>query len=79
VGRCQVAGQPFADRLVVAAQPTVEAAAAIHRQPLVQRGEAGGMRNRHQEVPPDQPNQTLDLAFVGALAGPTEAVSEQAM
>ena len=37
------------------------------------------MRQRHQVVPPDQPDQTLDLAFVVALAGPAEPIGEQVM
>src|SRR5262245_50141968 len=63
----------------MAAQSLAEPAAAIGEQLLIQRGEAGGPRNRHQEVPPDIADQPLDLALVIALARPAEAVGEQVM
>ena len=75
----QVPRQPLADRLVVTAQPIAETAAAIRQQLLVQRGKAGGMGHRHQEVPPDQPDQPLHLALVVALARPAEPIGEQVM
>ena len=34
-------------------------------------------RNRHEEVPPDEADQPLDLALVVALARPAEPVLEQ--
>jgi len=71
--------QSRADRRLVAAQPIAKTATAIRQQLLVQGGEAGGTRDRHQVVPPDQPDQTLHLALVVALARAAEPIGEQVM
>ena len=75
----EVPRQPRADRLVMAAQPIAETPAAIRQQLLVQRSEAGGMRQRHQVVPPDQSDQPLHFALVVALARAAEPIGEQVM
>jgi hypothetical protein len=75
----QITGQPFADCLVMPAQPIAKAAPARRQQLLVQRGKARRMRHRHQGVPPDEPDQTLHLALVVALAGTAEPIRKQVM
>src|SRR5215213_1407394 len=44
---------------------------------LIELGEAGKGRDRHQEIASHIADQALDFAFVIALAGPAEAVEEQ--
>jgi hypothetical protein len=65
----QIPNQPFADRLVVSAQPIPEPAPTTLEQLLVQRYQADRSRHRHQQVPADPADQPLDFAFVVAFAG----------
>src|ERR1700736_4648874 len=77
--RRQIPHQPFADRLLVTAQPIPEPAATTLEQLLVQRREARRPRHRHQQVPTDPADQPLDLAFVVAVAGPPKPVGKHVM
>ena len=62
----------------MAPQPCGLAPAALSsREIIVQRLDALNPRNRHEEVPPDEADQPLDLALVVALARPAEPVLEQ--
>ena len=61
----------------VTPQPCGLAPAALSREIIVQRLDALNPRNRHEEVPPDEAGQPLDLALVIALARPAEPVLEQ--
>ncbi len=63
----------------MAPQPCGLAPAALSREIIVQRLDALNPRNRHEEVPPDEADQPLDLALVVALARPAEPVLEQIM
>ena len=58
-------------------QPRRLAPAALSRESIVEGLEALGPRDGDQEVPPDEADQSLDLAFVVALARPAEPVLEQ--
>ena len=58
-------------------QPCGLAPPALSREIIVQRLDALNPRNRHEEVPPDEAGQPLDLALVIALARPAEPVLEQ--
>src|SRR6266403_4746301 len=58
--RLQIPHQPFADRLVVTAQPIPEPAPTTLEQLLVQRRQADRPRYRHQQVPADPADQPLD-------------------
>ncbi len=69
--------KPFADRLRVTAQPIIETALAVIREPGVERLEALRVRDRHQEVTTGEANQPLDLALVVALSRAAEAIQEQ--
>jgi hypothetical protein len=73
----EVAHQPLADALGMAADPVIEPLEAALLEMRVELGEAGDARDRHQEVTARVADQALDLAFVVALAGPAEAVEEQ--
>jgi hypothetical protein len=75
----QIALQPRADGLGVAAQAIAHALATAREQMLVQRREAVEHRDRHQEVAPREADQPLDLALVVALARSTEPILEQVM
>src|SRR5215469_750007 len=55
--------RPFADRLLVTAQPIPEPTATTLEQLLVQRREARRPWHRHQQVPADPADQSLDLAL----------------
>ena len=46
------------------------ARSGLSREIIVQRLDALNPRNRHEEVPPDEADQPLDLALVVALARP---------
>ena len=59
------------------AQPIAEPVTAVVDQLRVQRLEARRPRHRHQVVPPDPADQSLDLALVVALAGAAEPILEQ--
>ena len=61
-----------ADGLLVAPQPRRLAPAALFGESIVEGREALGTRDGDQEVPPDEADQSLDLAFVVALARPAE-------
>ena len=69
--------EALADRLPVTPQPRHLAPAALSRESIVEGLEALGPRDGDQEVPPDEADQSLDLAFVVALARPAEPVLEQ--
>ena len=73
----QIALQPLADRLGVAAQDLAHALAAAVGQMRVQRREAVEHRHRHHEVAPREADEPLDLALVVALGRPAEAILEQ--
>ena len=73
----QVTGQSFTDCLSVTTQPIAKAAPAVRQQLRVQRSEARRMRHRHQVIPAGEPNQTLHLAFVIALAGTAKPIRKQ--
>src|SRR5689334_14945878 len=79
VERLQIPNQPFADRLVVTAQPIPEPAPTTLEQLLVQRHQADRPRYRHQQVPADPADQPLDFALVVAFAGPAEPVVKHIM
>src|SRR5947209_7798639 len=79
VERLQIPNQPFADRLVVTAQPIPEPAPTTLEQLLVQRYQAHRPRHRHQQVPADPADQPLDFAFVVAFAGPPEPIVKHVM
>ena len=53
------------------------APAALFGESIVEGREALGTRDGDQEVPPDEADQSLDLALVVALARPAEPVLEQ--
>ncbi len=59
------------------AQPIAEPAAAVVDQLRVQPRKARRPWHRHQKVPPDPANQSLNLAFIVALAGAAEAIIKQ--
>ena len=61
----------------VAPQPRRLAPAALFGESIVEGREALGTRDGDQEVPPDEADQSLDLALVVALARPAEPVLEQ--
>ena len=67
----------LADGLLVAPQPRRLAPAALFGESIVEGREALGTRDGDQEVPPDEADQSLDLALVVALARPAEPVLEQ--
>ena len=69
--------ETLADGLLVAAQPRRLAPAALFGESIVEGREALGTRDGDQEVPPDEADQSLDLALVVALARPAEPVLEQ--
>ena len=75
----QIAHQPLADALVMAANPVIQPLQTALFEMCIERGEAGRDRNRHQEVAPGIADQALDFALVVALARPAEAVQEQVM
>ena len=77
--RRQIPDQPFANRLVVTAQPIAEPAATTLEQLLVQRLQARRPRHRHQQVAADPADQSLNLAFVVAFAGPAKPVGKHVM
>jgi len=62
----------------VTASPLAQAATAIRRKLLIQRSEAGGMGQRHQEVPPGQSNQASGMKDVAIGGCVTEAAAFQA-
>jgi len=72
--RRQIPHQPFADRLLVTAQPIPEPTATTLEQLLVQRRQAGRPRHRHQQVPADPADQPLDFPLVVALTRAAEPV-----
>ena len=69
--------ETLADGLLVAPQPRRLAPAALFGESIVEGREALGTRDGDQEVPPDEADQSLDLALVVALARPAEPVLEQ--
>ena len=69
--------ETLADGLLVAPQPRRLAPAALFGESIVEGREALGTRDGDQEVPPDEADQSLDLALVVALARPAELVLEQ--
>src|SRR5258708_4720074 len=77
--RRQIPHQPFADCLLVTAQPIPEPTATTLEQLLVQRRQAGRARHRHQQVPADPTDQTLYFAFVVALTRPAKPVGKHVM
>src|SRR5207248_9297457 len=79
VERLQIPNQPFADRLVVTAQPIPEPAPTTLEQLLVQRHQADRPRYRHQQVPADPADQPFDFAFIVAFAGPPEPIFKHVM
>ena len=62
---------------LMAPQPRRLAPAALFGESIVEGREALGTRDGDQEVPPDEADQSLDLALVVALARPAEPVLEQ--
>ena len=77
--RRQIAHQPFADRLFLAAGPFALAGATSLGQGRVQRRERGRVRQRRHEGALGVLHQPFDLAFVVALARPAEAIPKQEM
>src|SRR4030081_159131 len=77
--RRQTPPQPFADRLLVTAQPIPEPTATTLEQLLVQRRQAGRPRHRHQQVPADPAYQPLDFPLVVALTRAAEPVRKHVM
>ena len=75
--RLQVARQPRADRLGVAAQDVRLALAALFLEPGVEVLPGGEARQRHHEGAPRPADQPLDGALVVALAGAAVAVPDQ--
>ena len=73
----EVAHQPLADALGMAADAVIEPLEAALLEMRIELGEAGEGRDRHQKVAARIADQALDLAFVVALAGPAEPVEEQ--
>ena len=69
--------QSFADRLVMATQPVVHAAAATFHKMRVQSLEAVENRDRNKKIAPRKANQSFDLAFVVAPPWPAKPVLEQ--
>ena len=69
--------ETLADGLLVAPQPRRLTPAALFGESIVEGREALGTRDGDQEVPPDEADQSLDLALVVALARPAEPVLEQ--
>ena len=69
--------ETLADGLLVAPQPRRLAPAALFGESIVEGREALSTRDGDQEVPPDEADQSLDLALVVALARPAEPVLEQ--
>ena len=69
--------ETLADGLLVAPQPRRLPPAALFGESIVEGREALGTRDGDQEVPPDEADQSLDLALVVALARPAEPVLEQ--
>ena len=72
----EVALQPLANALGMAAQPVIQPVEAMLLEPRVELGEARCRRDQDQEVAPGVADQALDLALVVAFAGPAEAVEE---
>jgi hypothetical protein len=66
--------ETLADGLLVAPQPRRLAPAALFGESIVEGREALGTRDGDQEVPPDEADQSLDLALVVALARPASYV-----
>jgi len=75
----QIPDQPFANRLLVTPQPIAEPAATPLQQLIVQCRQAGRPRHRDQQVAADPSDQSFNLAFVVAFAGPAKPVGKHVM
>src|SRR6185436_9742618 len=75
----EVAPQPFADALGMAADAVIEPLEAALLEIRIELGEAGKGRDRHQKVAARIADQALDLAFVIAFAGAAEPITEEIM
>ncbi len=69
--------EALADGFLVTPQPCGPAPATPFGESTVESLEALGQRDRDQEVPPDEANQSLDFALVIPLARSAEPVLEQ--
>src|SRR5215470_4564816 len=61
------------------AQPIAKPTATTLEQLLIERVQAGRPRHRNQQVAADPADQSLDLAFVVAFAGPAKPIGKQVM